>query len=257
MNNIESSGLRLYSIGIVVEDKERNSSVIRVYPVEVLPFTDGEVSKSLDIKTNVTSHSGQVGSSITRENTIYAKWAAIGSSNRATPPDVIKNESVIILRHNDSDDFYWTDWGFEPQLRRKETAVYVFGNTDKYGPLLDSTNSYWMKVSSHDKEVALFTNKNDGELTTYEVKIDTKNGNLNIRDGKKNEIVLDSSRDTLRIFTNEKVEVTANNIIANASSVTVNASSISLNGNVSIGGNLNVSSNVNVGGVVSAKDCNC
>ena len=133
------------------------------------------------------------------EAIIKAKWVPLGHSNRITPPDVVKNESVIIMKFGDTDEYYWTTIFREPMLRRLETVLYAFGNLAKGLVKWDKTSSYWFEVSTHDKYLHLKTTKSNGEAFEYDVKIDTDKSNLTIKDNIDNQIVLDSPSKTITL----------------------------------------------------------
>jgi phage baseplate assembly protein gpV len=262
--NVLESKLKLYSLGIVVEDKKRDSSVIRVYPVEHLPLLEGDISETNEITTTVKNVAEEdVGINITEENTLYAKWLPFGHSNRVTPPDVIKNETVVIFRYADTDEFHWTTIFNEPDIRRKETVTYLFGNEPSYGEKLNKDNSHWFTVSAHDKYIQLHTSNNDGELTTYDLKIDMKAGIAELKDGKGNIIQLDSSKDTLNTNINETINVRCPEINVDSTTVTVRANKIKLDAEVTITGktkindDVTVSGDVNISGTMSASRCRC
>lgn len=211
------SKLKIYSIGIVVDDKKLDSQDIVVYPVETLPLEDNDLGYKEQLKTNKPdSFNKQVSSTVDRENTITATWLPIYNSNRVTAPDMIKNETVLLLKYEDTDKFYWVDILNELGIRRRETALFLFGNDGNYGEDLNLDNSYWFKVSSHGKKLHLHTSDNDGELCTYDITIDTKNGYFELIDGRGNYIKLDSSIDSLLANINKDIK------IVNGRNITIN-----------------------------------
>ena len=59
----------------------------------------------------------------------------------------------------------------------------------------------------------LHTSDNDGELTTYDVLINTKEGVLEIKDGIGNSVLMSSSEGSLTVTMNAKVTIKAPEII--------------------------------------------
>lgn len=263
------SKLKLYSLGIVVEDKPEGNNIILVSPIEHLNLQGNKLIKDNgEIHNNslpdITGTINKV--EVKSSSYIRASWIPYGQSNRITAPDVIKNETVCIFKYADVDEYYWTTIFNEPELRRLENVVYMYSNMRSGMKAFDKSSSYWFNVDTKNKKVRLHTSNNDGEYTTYDITIDTKIGSLSIIDGKKNYINLDSKSDTLLVKTNTNVNVTA------GKNVTIKAPKIVLDGDVSVTGSLStngttssngsmdtnghvsVKGDVNVVGVVNAKN---
>lgn len=239
----DGSGLRLFSLGIVVEDKKKGTDYILVSPIETLniqkPGNIKEYNKvyegtkeELESKNFITEHESK--------NYLSAKWLPFGQSNRNTSPDVVKNETVLIFKYGDVDEYYWITIFREPELRRKETVEYVYSNIAKGMAPYDKNTSYWIEVSTDRKYIHLHTSKNDGEFTTFDVKIDTKKGFLNIDDSRGNVINFDSPSNTITINTKNNVIInTKSDTVINAGKkVDVNSPKINLNGDVTVKGYL-------------------
>lgn len=199
MSPDRESSLKLYSIGIVLEDKADGSDQIKVYPVEELPFINGSISEHKEtIKSESQNSKGTPTTSTAKSDAVLiAKWFCPGGSNRMTPPDVIKNESVQIYRYADTDEYYWTTLFREPGIRRRETVCYMFGNLADGLTEFDKTTSYWFEISTKNKNVTLKTTKSDKEPYEYEFNLDTQNGTLTIQDDIGNIITFDSPSATI------------------------------------------------------------
>ncbi len=204
------SKLKLYSLGIVVEAKKRNSWFIKVYPVEELPMANGKIA---DLKTELDVSGKDVNDNTKTiksksDNIIVAKWMP-EESNRATPPDMQPSEHVLIWKFADTDEFFWSVHKHEPNLRRHETVKYSYCNKPKGIDTYDDDSSYWIQWSNHDKHIHLHTAKNDGEPVTYDVKIDTAAGNIKIEDDIGNFILFDSVAGLLHANFNTEVRLEA------------------------------------------------
>lgn len=244
------SGLKLYSLGIVVETKPKGVDYILVTPIESLNIqAQGSIKEyKKDFKGNQKElESTNFKTEHEAKNYIRARWLPFGHSNRISAPDVNANETVILFKFGDVDEVYWTTIFREPELRRLEDVLFALSNLPKGMTAFDKESSYWMHWSTQDKFVHLHTSANDKEHTTYDIKLDTKTGVLDIKDGKGNEIQLHSPSNTLTVNTKNKVEVNAENEtvvntkvakVTATTSTTVTSPTIDLKGNVNIDGNL-------------------
>lgn len=247
------SEFKIYSLGIVVETKPPGTDYIMVTPIETL-----NIQKSGAIKDSKTKFEGTLKqpdskgfkTEVSSTNYLKAKWLPLGNSNRLTAPDVVGNETVILFKFGDVDEYYWTTIFREVELRRQETVLYAFSDIKSGMSAFDKSTSYWAEVDTKNKSVKLHTSANDGELTEYDVIIDTKSGTFTIKDKKNNSVILTSATDTLTITTNNNVTIKSANTVniqtgtsvsvSAGSSVSVTAPNILLNGNVTVSGNLSV-----------------
>lgn len=196
------SKLRFFSIGRVVEPKLVNSDQIVVRAVELHPFFEGELKADPGkIKAEGTDATGKKYiKEIETDIGIIAKWLPMDSGNRATPPDVRRNERVMIWQYEQQDEYYWTCMGLDSGYRRLETVVYRFSNTkDESVVKLDDSNSWWFELSTHKKTITLKTNNSDGEKYTYGILIDAKTGAIKITDNLNNSILLDSANTLIEL----------------------------------------------------------
>ena len=210
IEGIKESSFKPYAIGIVAEDIEENSNTIKVYPQELLTNTvDADISTIKTTTTNSRSSSGKEESIVVdKSSIILAKWLPKGNDNRITAPMVCKGETVQLYNFAGTDEYYWTTLDNEMDLRKNEKATYYFSNKreiDSSGNLI--YKGYHFTVDCINKFIRLFTSNNDEEFTTYDLKINTKEGVISIIDGKNNFIKLFSQEDKLVITTNKKVEV--------------------------------------------------
>ena len=283
---VGESSLKIFSIGYVIKDKEPDTDIIEVYPVETLPLTDGNVAAFKEVvKGGVVDRNDQsVTLKIERSYYVKARWLAWGDNNRLTPPDVVTGDTVLLFRYADNETYYWTKIHTEPTIRKQETVKYVYSNTPQSLTPITEENTYWVSVSTREKHIRLHTSDNDGEHTTYDIEIDTAEGTLTIDDGKGNyihlnskdndliinilrDLVIDVGRDMhvtvgrdmkLQIGNNytatigNKEEITAPTYIHNGNQYIVNAPQIILNGNVHVTQNLNVDGSTKVAGPVSS-----
>lgn len=259
------SNLKLYSLGIVVETKPAGVDYILVSPIEELNIQSAGSIK--DYKKDYKGNQKELESTNFKteheaKNYIRAKWLPFGHSNRISAPDVAANETVVLFKFGDVDEIYWTTLFREPELRRLEDVLYAYSNQPKGMVAFDKESSYWAQFSTRDKFVHLHTSMNDKEHTTYDIKIDTKTGTLEVKDGKKNSILLHSPTNTLTINTENAVNVNAKNEanvttkVANITadtSTTIKSPTINMIGNVNIEGNTAMKGSLSTQGKIDSK----
>jgi len=240
------SKLSLYSLGIVTKNKANGTDYIEVTPIEELPFASGpinDIKYEYDIKS-VNAENKTSSSKIIGNNTLIAKWIPFGHSNRITAPDVCANETVILFKFADTDEYYWTTIFREPSIRRLETVCYAFSNIAKGLEAFDKTSSYWLEVSTNNKNIQLHTSKNDGEPFSYDIILDTNKGTLLVTDSIGNNIVLNSSESSVEITTNSSVTI-------NTQTVNINANTTNISNDVNIGGNVVIAGSTEIGKSIS------
>ena len=244
----QTSQLRLYSLGIVVEDKPVGSDFVMVSPIEVLNIQPGGSIKESSTKFEGTlkNTSGKnFATEMSSTNYIKAKWLPLGNSNRITSPDVVKNETIVLFKFGDVDEYYWTTIFREVELRRQETVLYGFSNLKSGISAFDKSTSYWLEVDTKKKSVKFHTAMNDGEHTEYDIQIDTKQGTFLLTDKKGNKFFLESQKEKFTVYANKQIDVQAGQVI------NVKAPTINLEGNVNIKGNVSTVGNTNTQGNVT------
>lgn len=217
MNNGETTGYRVYSLGIVAEDKDNDGDYIKVTPIEDLPFAKGRLSET-EVNYNVKGkdHLGvDVSADVKGVMWVDAQWQAMMGDNRQTAPNVREGETVLIWKYGSEQKHYWTEFERTPALRRLENVIRAYSNLSKKGETFDLESSYWTQFSTRDKIVKLHTSNNDGEPVTYDVTIDTGNGTFQVIDSNKNEMVLDSVNNKLTLNIMDTIEFNAPKIIFN------------------------------------------
>lgn len=224
-DNETATGFRFYSLGIVVYDKEEGSDYIEVTPIEDFPMELGRLSDRDRIrKATIQSISGtKKTSEIQGGSSVKAKWVPLADPNRDNAPDVYQTETVILYKYSDTQDYYWSTIFREPRLRGKERYRISLSNKDPGGEGYDSDTSYWLEIDTKYKQIRLHTSDNDGEPTTYDLLLDTKNGRFSFEDKLGNSIFLDSVAGDLTTTTENSVTVNTKYYTVNASeSYTIN-----------------------------------
>lgn len=244
---------RIVSSAYAGENLELGSKKLEVYIPETSGFTNGEITAHrVMLETEGVDYKGNHYTvQIVTTNTIEASWRQQGG-NRITPPDVRRGERIDIWQYENLDQYHWTASEESIGLRRLETATFAYSNTkDEEVTDIDETNSYNVKVSTHQKVIELNTTTSDGEPFTHHIQIDTKNGNMHYRDSAGNyiqveaaaaRITLENSAGTSTILDGENLSLNATAAInlncktLNITADTVNETAANRNNN----GNLNV-----------------
>jgi len=207
------SGFRFYTLAIVLEDKKECSYMVRCWPLEDLPYTDGKV-KDYKLKhfTVLPDLLGKVDSSAKHiaKSEMWAKWVNIGSTNRSTAPDVVANETIAILRYQDTEHYYWTTVYWDKKhrdFRKDEHVKHIYTNVKTPMTVKNDDNTYWEIMSTKKKLLRLHTSENDGEYTTYDMSLDTKKGIWCWVDGIGQIIQIHSPEKAIKFKALEKIEM--------------------------------------------------
>lgn len=235
----DESGLRFYGIGIVTQNKPRNSDFIMVAPIEKVSGGKGRLA---DVENVFEVDSVDVNGiaskeKVTGEAHIKAKWFPLSEGNRQTAPDVIEGETVRLWKYGNEDEYYWQTMYREPGIRRLETVLYCYGNLPKGNTAWDKDSSYWEEVSTHDQHWWFKTTQSNGEAYGYDIKLDTKNSTYRINDNVGNMWLLDSPNTLIRFYNVDGsfVDIDKNNIHCfSLSTITHESNTIELIGKQSI-----------------------
>lgn len=242
---MSESLLKPFSIGIVIEDKQRGSDHVKVSPMEQLPMQSGDMTQDKRSYETTTSDASGVkrSSKVEGSNFVIAKWFSQNSTNRLSAPDVYKGESVQLYRFADTDEYYWTCVFREPGLRKLETMLVGCSNNPG-GGAFNRNSSYYAEVSTYDSHIAVHTSQSNGEPYGYDINIDAAQGVITIKDTVNNTITLDSRTNTIQFDAQAKVNI-------NAPEVNIKATNINLEGQVKIKGGVEIDGTLKTTGQVS------
>lgn len=191
-NNV--SKYKLIAIGIAAEDKVEDEVYLDIYPTELQPVKDGDISKSDYKYDSIMDTEGNYEVVVNTKTTlIKAKWIPTGEPNRFGAPDVCKGEKVLLYQYGDLDEYYWMTFDNDLRLRKNEKMTIILSNRPKIAESDDDLDKvYYFTFDSINKLFRLHTDDTDGELTTYDFDLNTKDGIFTIIDGKDNMIELKS-----------------------------------------------------------------
>lgn len=192
---------KIYSVGIAGENRPLSSWDLSIFPVERIPYVDGELSSDTDeLTADGEDYFGQKYSvKVSLSNCLVATWLPFGT-NRTTPPDIRRGERLFIWRYADVDQYYWSATGLDDFLRRLETVIYAWSDTkDETVKALTPDNSYYFEISTHQGLVTFATCKSNGEPFAYTIQVNTKDGTLTITDDTGNYIDINSADRLIRM----------------------------------------------------------
>lgn len=198
-SSTDSSLFRVYALGHAAEDREKNSRLLKVFLSEINSTADGEMGFSgANTEASGKDVNGkQVDTSMRSENSIDCEWLQMGA-NRATPPDIVKGETVLIYRYGDDNKYYWKETGINQKFRKLETVTYTFGaNPDGAGE--DPNNYYIVEVSADRKLITIQTTKANGEPYAITTQINTGDGNFHMKDDIGNQFEIDFADNHFRM----------------------------------------------------------
>lgn len=184
--------------GIVLEDKPKTTTKIKVNLQEMTPFVEGKVEVKTtihEVKSENTSYS----SSVETTNAFEAEFFNI-DPNRRYPPDLKKNEIVFVFNYSNDDTYWWLPLGRYQYIRRTERLN--FGVSDSQEPIdsLTDLNTYFIELDTDEnKWIRICTSNSDKEKYRYLIKLDSKTNSIQICDDSNNEILLESEVPRIRL----------------------------------------------------------
>jgi len=197
--DLHLSRFRFFSVGIAAQNKAATERNLEVFPVETIPFADGEITDNLSEsqvdgkKSDGTAFTDKVKTTAS----LKAQWLRFGHDNRLTAPDVRRGEWIMLYQFGDTDKYYWMTLQDDSKLRRLETVIYGWSGSSVEGDPVDHDHMYYLEVSTHKGLVSFHTSKVNGEFCTYDVQINTKDGAVTIQDDLGNVIFMDSAQHRL------------------------------------------------------------
>lgn len=205
------SQFKLYSMGLVAENKPRDTSDVLAIPIEILPLLSGGLAVEDEIIEDQFKdfYEKEYTVKVKARQALTCKWLPWGS-NRATAPDVRRGERVFIYRFADADEYYWVDSGLDAHLRRLETVAWLF-SADPNGTSDDprtAENSYLFEVSTHDKLITLKTTALNGEPFEYTFQFNTGEGRVTLADNDGNYIEFNSTETSITFENREGTKIT-------------------------------------------------
>lgn len=218
------SKFRFVSLGTAKENKPRESTMLNVLMNEKAMATDGEIKfNPQEITREWQDTSGATHQvKTTAERSVPCEWYP-GEDNRATPPDIMRNELIEVWRLGDSDKYYWRSMAMKNGLRSLESVVYTWNaSPNPGGGGIDFNTCYYLAISAHDKHFTIGTSKANGEPYAWTMQFNTGEGEFTITDDIGNEFEIVSRDNRLQLknpdgtylkLERQKIEMSANESI--------------------------------------------
>lgn len=234
----DRSKLRYYSMGKLAHNKELDSWQIEAYPIEILPFADGEITDHInEYEASGKDYlEGSYSVKVDTTLTIKAEWFPWGQDNRLTPPDVRRGERVMLLQYAETDKYYWFKVGDDRDLRKLETVIWAISATPDEKKKTEFDTSYSVEVSSHRKHIKIHTSQANEEVVIYDIEINPGTGHILITDNIGNFISMDSLNHRIELMNADESHydmhrtnltiTTKDSIVHNTSRYEVNADTI-------------------------------
>lgn len=179
-------------IGLVVDTKEKNSSVIEVYCPKFMPFHSSTVDSKEKTKliTTKTSENKTEVFEVHLSSTITAEY--FGETNRSFPPDVHEGEQVQIVHIKNTDLYFWSCIGRDDTLRKNERFRIHCANEKVAIKDLTDDNTYYLEISTFDGEkyITLSTSDSDSEKFRYALKLHPDSNVATLQDNTGNEVTI-------------------------------------------------------------------
>lgn len=192
--------LECLGVGTCLTDKENNTDEIMVYLPQANPSADGALVVQTEKETTTvkTVTGDDESSESLSSNGIPATWLNF-CANRVTSPNVRNGSKVVIYKFKGSNTYYWTAYGLDKSYRL-ETIIYAISaspNINADTPI-DEKNFYIFLISTHTGMLQVITGQGNGEFTTHNVTLNTKDGQFSYQDGEGDVILVDAKE---RAFT--------------------------------------------------------
>lgn len=254
---MEKSKFHIYAIGKVAKDSNDGDWEIDVFPAELFPTASGKLTEETKTTRTATDMNGNaVNVTNNTGHVLHCQWASMFDPYLFNPPRVFQGQAVLIWKYGgNTPEYYWTNFftisafkkdgsatttretNNEPGIRRTERRTIWLSNKSQIlpsGQVDEVETGYYCDMDTINKLVKLHTSDNDGENTTYDFNINTKEGFLEIVDGYGNYIKLDSPQNHLTVVTNNELTInTKNKVTINTTEATVNCETSTVNAKAS------------------------
>lgn len=185
------SQVQFFSLGIVAEDKARNTDRVKIIPIEVSFMQPTKIAA----EESETEHSYSTGASqdnikVKESNHITAKWWKF-NSNRVNSPNVKREDQVLVYRLGKTDMYFWVDLG-AANVKRLEDAIYAWSGDPTNQMADDLSNAYVLNISPMDGHITLRTSMMNGEKNAYIHQFNTRDGNWICKDNLGNQYYMNS-----------------------------------------------------------------
>lgn len=234
----KASVYRRVAIGIVAENKQRNTDNVEIVPIELFPSAADDIQVLFDKVKATALDQDDIERVLEATRGITLNAEAIKNTNSILPDDVRRGEQVSIYQAADDDKYYWESLGRDFNLRRLETKLFaISGLPDDTKLVLDIDDCYSLEISSHDKHVTFRTSDRNGEAAKYVLQFDLNVGVFSLEDNFNNYMFLKSTVNHWKLQNGDNSLVELNKSIVNIysdDSINLKSSKINIEGGSSI-----------------------
>jgi len=177
---MHNSDLVPVGTAVLLEDKEGESDLIKVQLLEQLTDIEGDLTSFEETHGDIKS-----------TNAITAIWLDF-SDIRYTAPNMVKGEKVFILRFRGTESYFWHSIGRSNDLRKLEHILWGLSNTKEIAEKPKEDNQLFLTASTRDGYIELITPDNRKEKAKYKIKINFKEGIIEVEDNHDNKYTLNS-----------------------------------------------------------------
>ena len=245
-----ASGNQVCYLGIAATDKAEDSIELEVWPLELLPGSNGNGVEAVAQDNEVTVDG--VTHHVTTANTIRAQWD--GDTVVQFPPMVRKGEQVYLMEYG-TNQWYWKSAGRDDGCRRLDSyRLGVSGSLENNAEITDD-NTYFIEMNTRTaKHIKISTSAADGEEHRYTLLLNAATSEIHLADDYGNQLSIESNtpRVCLKNHNNTLVDLNKDDIFLAAPR---NITLISKTGDISFvtqSGNINTSATG--GDIVSQTD---
>lgn len=206
------SGWEFYSLAKAAHNKPLGEHDCEVILLELSNFFDGEINargERSDVEFEDDTGKKHSSSVVTSQS-VTATWKC-DESNRITPPDVRRDEELLIFRFADTGKLFWTTRNTNRFVRKLETVTYAFsGTTDETDDTVTDKNHYLLEVSTHTGHIAISTSDANGEKCRWFIQARGSDGKFIVADNDNNEFLIDSVNRLIRFINGDDTQVELN-----------------------------------------------
>jgi len=216
MQGIRNESALINMFAIVVSDKVPGTQTVNAHPIESLSNYEEELDKVMNIQGIATDNTVS-----TVEKRLYItadKWFDI-SGTGSLSPDVKRGELILLWRVRGTEEYSWSGYVAQNDLRGKETMLKTLGNTDKFGEVLSGENSHFINHNPITKTIQMHTANNDGEAVSFDILVDYGKGYVSVYDSNNNSFIHDGKKSTLTAKYATSVTILSKVIILKASTI--------------------------------------
>lgn len=192
-------------VGVVAENSILGrEEEIHVFLQDTFPNARGKLELNpQEFKTKgVDSRGKSYNQKVLSSSTVTCYWLS-ENSNRITPPQVMKGETVSVYRFNGSDKLYWKPLNQHMNRRVQETVVeaYAAKPLEAGKNPVESTpeNSYSRTVDTVNGIIEMRMSKANGEMSAWVLQMNGKSGILTLSDQQGNVIQIDTGKTCIDI----------------------------------------------------------